>query len=151
MVTCRCAFSLDLQTLHECGAQNRHLGLALPTLEQFFYPAKLPSSGMLAWYATKYDTVEINNTFYKLPAEDALLRWREVALPRFPFSVKASRFITHIKRLREAGEGHLTVFLACGVAGRHSGPNLIPASTGMDGEPRSARRISAVLPAPKVA
>jgi len=69
-----------------------------------FYPAKLPSSAMLAWYANKYDTVEINNTFYRLPAEDALLRWREVASQRFLFSVKASRFITHIKRLREARE-----------------------------------------------
>ena len=69
-----------------------------------FYPAKLPSSAMLAWYANKYDTVEINNTFYRLPAEDALLRWREVASQRFLFSVKASRFITHTKRLREARE-----------------------------------------------
>jgi uncharacterized protein YecE (DUF72 family) len=68
-----------------------------------FIPPRLPSSVMLTCYAKKYDAVEINNRFCKLPAEDALLRWREVAPLGFLFSsVKASRFITHIKRLREA-------------------------------------------------
>ena len=56
---------------------------------------------MLAWYGWHFSTVEINNTFYRLPTEDALLTWRQNAPPGFTFSVKASRFITHLKRLRE--------------------------------------------------
>jgi uncharacterized protein YecE (DUF72 family) len=66
-----------------------------------FYPAKLPAAEMLAWYGPHFSTVEINNTFYRLPTEDALLTWRQNAPPGFTFSVKASRFITHLKRLRE--------------------------------------------------
>ncbi len=56
---------------------------------------------MLAWYGWHFSTVEINNTFYRLPTEDALLTWRQNAPPGFTFSVKASQFITHLKRLRE--------------------------------------------------
>jgi len=56
---------------------------------------------MLAWYGRHFSTVEINNTFYRLPTEDALLTWRQNAPPGFTFSVKASQFITHLKRLRE--------------------------------------------------
>jgi len=68
---------------------------------EIFYPSKLPSADMLQWYARSFNTVEINNTFYKLPTEDALLRWHEIAPAGFTFAVKGSRFITHIKRLRE--------------------------------------------------
>ena len=68
---------------------------------EIFYPSKLPSAGMLEWYARSFNTVEINNTFYRLPTEDALLRWREIAPAGFIFAVKGSRFITHIKRLRD--------------------------------------------------
>jgi uncharacterized protein YecE (DUF72 family) len=109
-----------------------------------FYPAQLPSSAMLAWYANKYDTVEINNTFYRLPAEDALLRSREVASLRFLFSVKASRFITHIKRLREAREAISLFVSRVELLGDTLGPIFIPVSTGVEGEHRSACRISAV-------
>jgi uncharacterized protein YecE (DUF72 family) len=66
-----------------------------------FYPPKLPSSGMLDWYARSFSTVEINHTFYRLPTEEALLRWREIAPAGFIFALKGSRFITHIKRLRD--------------------------------------------------
>jgi uncharacterized protein YecE (DUF72 family) len=56
---------------------------------------------MLAWYARHFQTVEINNSFYRLPAEHALQNWRDTAPEDFCFSVKASRFITHIKRLSD--------------------------------------------------
>jgi len=89
-----------------------------------FYPAQLPSSAMFGWYAEKYDTVEINNTFYKLPTQDALLRWREIAPSRFLFSVKASRFITHIKRLREARDAISLFFSRVELLGDNLGPIL---------------------------
>ncbi|MGH9511312.1 MAG: DUF72 domain-containing protein [Terriglobales bacterium] len=66
-----------------------------------FYPAGLPPGKMLSWYADHFNTVEINNTFYRLPGKDALLQWRLAVPPDFLFSVKASRFITHMKRLRD--------------------------------------------------
>src|SRR5438552_18848587 len=66
-----------------------------------FYPKKCPSSRWFELYARVFDTVEVNNTFYRLPTEDALRNWHDAAPRKFCFSVKASRFFTHIKRLRD--------------------------------------------------
>lgn len=66
-----------------------------------FYPAKLPASKMLAFYTERFDTVEINNSFYRLPSEAALGEWRESTPGNFRFAVKASRFITHNKKLKD--------------------------------------------------
>jgi uncharacterized protein YecE (DUF72 family) len=67
-----------------------------------FYPDKLPGDQMLAFYARHFDTVEINNTFYRMPAETMLARWAAEAPPGFEFTLKAPRRITHEKRLRDA-------------------------------------------------
>jgi uncharacterized protein YecE (DUF72 family) len=60
---------------------------------------------MLAHYIQHFDTVELNNTFYKLPAKTSLLTWRESTPPHFHFAVKGSRFLTHMKKLNNAEEG----------------------------------------------
>ncbi|MDX6513976.1 MAG: hypothetical protein QOE36_3480 [Gaiellaceae bacterium] len=70
----------------------------------------LPARLWLEHYARSFDTVEINNTFYRLPRVDAVARWVEQTPPGFLFSVKASRYLTHIKRLRDLGAG-LDLFL----------------------------------------
>jgi uncharacterized protein YecE (DUF72 family) len=75
-----------------------------------FYPEKLPASAMLRYYAERFPTVEINNTFYRMPAETMLARWSEEVPPNFTFTLKAPRRITHDKRLREA-EADVTEFL----------------------------------------
>jgi uncharacterized protein YecE (DUF72 family) len=67
-----------------------------------FYPDKLPADRMLGYYAERFDTVEINNTFYRMPAETMLARWASEAPAGFEFTLKAPRRITHDKRLREA-------------------------------------------------
>ena len=67
-----------------------------------FYPPRLPSDAWLAYYARHFPTVEVNYTFYRLPAATVFSAWRRVVPPSFTFAVKASRFITHIKRVREA-------------------------------------------------
>jgi uncharacterized protein YecE (DUF72 family) len=72
-------------------------------IEQF-YPAGLPKSGWLGFYSQHFSTVELNNSFYRLPSEKAFTNWREVTTSDFVFSVKVSRFITHIKRLREPAQ-----------------------------------------------
>ncbi len=70
-----------------------------------FYPARLPASRMLAHYIATFDTVELNNSFYKLPAENSLSDWRNSTPPNFCFAVKGSRFLTHMKKLKNAEEG----------------------------------------------
>jgi uncharacterized protein YecE (DUF72 family) len=60
---------------------------------------------MLAHYIQRFDTVELNNTFYKLPAPASLLAWRTSTPPDFHFTVKGSRFLTHMKKLHNAQDG----------------------------------------------
>ena len=67
-----------------------------------FYPERLPASEMLRFYAGCFQTVEINNTFYRMPAESMLARWAEETAGNFTFTLKAPRRITHDKRLRDA-------------------------------------------------
>src|SRR5438309_2343906 len=83
-----------------------------------FYPKKCPSSQWFELYARVFDTVEVNNTFYRLPTEDALRNWHDAAPRKFCFSVKASRFITHIKRLRDPDNAKGTMATLCWGIGR---------------------------------
>jgi uncharacterized protein YecE (DUF72 family) len=66
-----------------------------------FYPAKTPASRMLDFYVQHFDTVELNNSFYRLPNESAFDNWRSSTPQDFVFAVKVSRFITHIKKLKD--------------------------------------------------
>ena len=67
-----------------------------------FYPEELASSEWLAYYAQRFSTVEVNNTFYQLPKEHTVQLWNEHTPAGFRFAVKGSRFITHVRKLREA-------------------------------------------------
>jgi uncharacterized protein YecE (DUF72 family) len=69
-----------------------------------FYPSKLPQRLWLEHYAQFFATVESNNAFYRLPEHATFVAWRERTPPDFRWAVKASRFLTHIKRLREPEE-----------------------------------------------
>jgi uncharacterized protein YecE (DUF72 family) len=75
-----------------------------------FYPEKLPASAMLNYYAGRFATVEINNTFYRMPPPAMLAQWLDQVPPAFTFTLKAPRRITHISRLREC-ESAVTEFL----------------------------------------
>ena len=70
-----------------------------------FYPKGLPARRWLEHYAQQFDTVEVNNTFYRLPNRSAVEGWAEQTPKRFVFAVKASRYLTHIKRLTAMGDG----------------------------------------------
>jgi uncharacterized protein YecE (DUF72 family) len=65
----------------------------------------LPVRRWLEHYATLFDTVEVNNTFYRLPLKSSVARWVEQTPPDFLFAVKMSRYITHVKRLTDLGAG----------------------------------------------
>jgi uncharacterized protein YecE (DUF72 family) len=69
-----------------------------------FYPPGLKIREELAYYASRFPTVELNNPFYRLPTAEMFVRWRDTTPDHFQFAVKASRYITHIKRLREVGD-----------------------------------------------
>jgi uncharacterized protein YecE (DUF72 family) len=66
-----------------------------------FYPEKLQLSKMLDVYMQHFDTVELNATFYRLPPKKAVAVWRESTPENFLFSAKGSRFITHMKKLKD--------------------------------------------------
>jgi len=69
-----------------------------------FYPEGLAQSRWLDFYCRHFSTVELNNSFYHLPSEKAFHGWRDATPAGFRFAVKASRFITHIKRLKDVAE-----------------------------------------------
>ena len=66
-----------------------------------FYPADLPLKSWFEHYASVFDTVEINNSFYRLPEASTFAAWSARAPRGFLFAVKASRFLTHMKKLKE--------------------------------------------------
>ncbi|MDJ0692019.1 MAG: DUF72 domain-containing protein [Xenococcaceae cyanobacterium MO_188.B32] len=67
-----------------------------------FYPPHLKPQDWLAYYSHYFDTVEINSSFYRLPTEETLNRWRDVTPADFTFAVKGSRLITHFQRLKDS-------------------------------------------------
>jgi uncharacterized protein YecE (DUF72 family) len=75
-------------------------GWVYPHWRERLYPKGLPQRQWLPYYAEHFDTVEINNTFYRLPKPSAVEGWVEQSPPGFTFAVKASRYLTHIKRLK---------------------------------------------------
>ncbi|MBI4461979.1 MAG: DUF72 domain-containing protein [Acidobacteria bacterium] len=74
-------------------------GYAYAEWKGSFYPAKLPAAKMLSYYAQQFGTVEINYTFYRLPAERTLLEWMAATPDGFQFALKANQRITHVQRL----------------------------------------------------
>jgi uncharacterized protein YecE (DUF72 family) len=70
-----------------------------------FYDEDLPPSRWLARFAAEFRTCELNTTFYRLPTQDAVDGWRRGTPPGFVFAVKGSRWLTHVKRLKEPAEG----------------------------------------------
>jgi uncharacterized protein YecE (DUF72 family) len=72
---------------------------------EVLYPKGCPQRRWLARYAEVFDTVEVNNTFYRLPTRDAVQGWVDQSPPGFVFAVKSSRYLTHIKRLTDMDQG----------------------------------------------
>jgi len=89
-----------------------------------FYPADLPASRWLARYAAEFDTCELNATFYRLPTADAVDGWRAGTPAGFTFAVKGSRYLTHVKRLKDPKAGVARFFGLMSRLGRKLGPVL---------------------------
>lgn len=69
-----------------------------------FYPGNLPQKEWLSHYMEHFNTVEVNNTFYRLPEEKTLKSWKDTAPQKFRFSLKGSRYVTQMKKLHEVEE-----------------------------------------------
>ena len=89
-----------------------------------FYPESLPQHERLSFYADHFGCVEINNSFYQLPSEKTLTRWRETVSSGFVFAFKANRFITHMKKLKDPEEPLRNLYARVDVLGEHLGPIL---------------------------
>ena len=90
-----------------------------------FYPADLKQDGMLSFYATRFSTLEINNTFYRLPKESVLTQWASQVPDGFTFAIKASQKITHYTRLKAESESMVQFLLKnTATLGEKMGPIL---------------------------
>ena len=89
-----------------------------------FYPAKLPQKDMLNYYAQRFSTVEINNTFYRMPKADVLESWATQVPDGFRFVLKARQTITHFRRLKDAQEPTDMLLSVAAALGQHQGPLL---------------------------
>jgi uncharacterized protein YecE (DUF72 family) len=80
-------------------------GWVYPHWRELFYPKDVPQRAWLSYYAEHFDTVEINNTFYRLPKVTAVEGWAENSPPGFEFAIKVSRYMTHINLLTMVERG----------------------------------------------
>lgn len=111
-----------------------------------FYPAGLAQSRWFAHYTTAFDTVEINNSFYRLPSAETFAKWRDQAPTRFLYAVKASRFLTHMKKLKDPEEPIDRLFSRMRALGRRLGPVLYQLPPGWKADAERFAYFLAALP-----
>jgi uncharacterized protein YecE (DUF72 family) len=112
-----------------------------------FYPQGLRQRDELAYYAARFRTVELNNPFYRLPAPESFDRWREAVPEDFLYAVKASRYISHIRRLRDAAESVALFMERAERLGPKLGPILFQLPPTYAADLPVLRRFLAQLPA----
>ena len=122
-------------------------GYAFKEWKGVFYPDGLAESGWLTFYAGKFPTVEINNTFYRLPKQDVLLGWAAQVPEQFTFSIKASQRITHFARLKEESASPLDYLLRTTSAlGSRLGPTLFQLPPNMQKDVQRLKGFLGLLP-----
>jgi uncharacterized protein YecE (DUF72 family) len=109
-------------------------GYSYPEWKGTFYPEKLPTKQMLGFYAERFATVEINNTFYRMPTATVLESWASQVPAQFRFVLKAPQEITHKKRLKDCGDLVASLVGVAGVLKERLGPLLfqLPPNFGKD-------------------
>ena len=117
-----------------------------------FYPERLGAADMLRFYASRLPAVEINNTFYRLPKADVLESWASQVPPEFRFTLKASRRITHLKRLRDVAEETDYLLRTAAVLGERLGAVLFQLPPNLRKDlPRLEAFLQHLRPAPRAA
>src|SRR5450432_3904959 len=99
-------------------------GFSYPEWRGRFYPEALPEAQMLRFYADRLPSVEINNTFYRMPKQETVEGWRDQVPDSFCFAVKATRRITHQQKLADVGADVAHLFAIAGALGSKLGPVL---------------------------
>jgi uncharacterized protein YecE (DUF72 family) len=112
-----------------------------------FYPEDLPASGMLKYYGERFQAVEINNTFYRMPKEDVLKAWAEEVPAGFTFVLKASQKITHFSRLKNVAEPVAYLVKVSAALGDHLGPLLFQLPPNLRKDVPRLKDFLALLPA----
>lgn len=112
-----------------------------------FYPEDLSKEHWLAFYAQHFDTVEINNSFYRLPTRPALEHWRQAVPSGFSFAMKASRYTTHVKRLKDAPASFAKFFAAIAPLEDRLGPIVFQLPPRFPPDPSRLDAFIAELPA----
>jgi len=121
-------------------------GWSYPHWRGRFYPEKLPAREHFAFYTRHFNTVELNNSFYRQPTRERFDAWREEAPPGFVFAVKGSRYVTHIKRLAvEQKSIDLVVDSALGLADK-LGPILFQLQANFHVDLERLERFVGMLP-----
>lgn len=100
------------------------------------YPPDLPQRDWLAYYAGQYAAVENNSTFYRLPSRDTFADWQARTPGDFVMAVKASRYLTHVKRLRDPAEPVARLMAAAGGLGGRLGPVLLQLPPNLTADPQ---------------
>ncbi len=111
-----------------------------------FYPAGLPPREWFRHYASRFSTVEVNATFYRLPRPETFETWARQAPPGFCFALKASRYLTHVRRLREPAQPLGRLLRAARPLGGHLGPLLFQLPPRWVPEPSRLRELAEALP-----
>jgi len=99
-------------------------GWQYPHWKGTFYPEGMADDDLLPFYARRFGTVEVNRSFYSLPSAEAVTRWRERTPPGFVFAFKASRYLTHMKKLRDPAEPLARLLDSARALGEKLGPVL---------------------------
>ncbi len=113
---------------------------------EIFYPPDLPRHKWLEFYSRRFATVEINNSFYHLPSEAAFANWARATPAGFTFAVKVSRFITHIKKLKDIKEAEDTFVQRARKLGDKLGPLLYQLPPGLHRDDSRLEEFLAGLP-----
>ncbi|MCX4244121.1 DUF72 domain-containing protein [Paraliomyxa miuraensis] len=122
-------------------------GYAYDEWDGGFYPAGLSNDERLSFYAERFGTVEINNTFYRMPKRAVLRRWAEAVPDGFDFVIKASRRITHEARLKNADEGVAILLRQLEALGDKRGPILFQTPPFLPRDVERLRTFVGLLPA----
>jgi uncharacterized protein YecE (DUF72 family) len=121
-------------------------GYSYPKWKGNFYPAKMPARQMLGFYASRFRTVEINNTFYRPPTASLLEAWAAQVPANFRFVLKAPGEITHVHRLADVGEAVASLLEAAGTLKGRLGPLLFQLPPTFEKDVPRLRAFLALLP-----
>src|SRR5215472_11398980 len=130
-------------------AMNLYVGTSGYSYKEWkgtFYPDDLKEKEMLHYYGERFRTVEINNTFYRMPKESVLESWAADVPANFKFVLKASQRITHMQRLKDAGDSVSYLLKVAGTLGERLGPLLFQLPPFLKKDASRLRDFLALLP-----